>query len=44
MQYCNTASASLRIRIRDMLKAAARDLENPAYKAAKKAVTWFAHF
>ena len=32
------------IAIRDMLKAARRDLENPAYKVASKAVSWFAHF
>jgi len=32
------------IQIRDMLKQAGKDLENPAYKVAKKAVAWFIHF
>ena len=32
------------IPIRDMLKQAKRDLENPAYKVAATAVRWFAHF
>lgn len=32
------------ISIRAMLKQAGRDLENPAYKVAKKAAGWFVHF
>ena len=32
------------ISIREMLSQAQKDLENPAYKAAGKAVQWFAHF
>ena len=32
------------IEIRSMLKDARKDLENPAYQVASKAVKWFAHF
>ena len=32
------------IQIRDMLQAAKKDLEGPAYKIASKAVSWFTHF
>ena len=32
------------IPVRQMLKQAKRDLENPAYKVAATAVRWFAHF
>ncbi len=32
------------IEIRAMLKEAQKDLENPAYRVASKAVKWFAHF
>ena len=32
------------IKIRDMLKQAEKDLENPAYKLIKKAAPWFVHF
>ena len=32
------------IPIREKLKEARRDLENPAYKIAAAAVRWFAHF
>ncbi len=32
------------ISIREMLKQAQRDLENPAYKVIKKAAPWFVHF
>jgi len=32
------------IQIRDMLKQAQKDLENPAYKVVKKAAPWFVHF
>ena len=32
------------IAIRDMLQAARKDLENPVYQVASKAVSWFAHF
>jgi len=32
------------IQIRDMLKQAGKDLENPAYKVVKKAAGWFVHF
>ena len=32
------------IEIRQMLQAAKKDLESPIYHAARKAVSWFAHF
>ena len=32
------------IEIRQMLQAAKKDLENPIYHVARKAVSWFAHF
>ena len=32
------------IQIREMLKAAKKDLENPAYRVASKVVSWFANF
>ena len=32
------------IQIRDMLKKASKELENPAYKIIRKAAPWFVHF